>query len=146
MSLDSSSDNPQPDPWYTDGLAFSCTGCGNCCRGSGYVWVDAEEIEDLAASLGRPAGEVRLLDTRPVQGRVTLREYPNGDCIYLDTRTMECRVYDARPRQCRTWPFWRKNLTTPTAWANTGAKCPGIDQGTVVPLETIEAQVAQTDL
>lgn len=138
--------NPPTDPWYANGLAFQCTGCGNCCRGTGYVWVDDEEIEALAAVQNRAAGEVRLLDTRAVQGRVTLREHANGDCIYLDSRTSRCRVYEARPRQCRTWPFWRQNLTDQQAWAETGQGCPGVDQGQLVALEVIEAAVAQTDL
>jgi hypothetical protein len=37
-------------PWYKDGLRFTCTGCGDCCTGApGYVWVNKEEIEALAA-------------------------------------------------------------------------------------------------
>ena len=37
------------DPWYRDGLAFTCTRCGACCTGApGYVWVDADEIAALA--------------------------------------------------------------------------------------------------
>jgi len=36
-------------PWYRDGLSFSCTQCGNCCSGpEGYVWVDEEELVQIA--------------------------------------------------------------------------------------------------
>lgn len=125
-------------PWYRDGLAFQCTGCGDCCTGTGYVWVDDEEIESLAAYQSRSVGEVRLLDTRPVQGKVTLREHSNGDCIYLDGRSRRCSVYEARPRQCKSWPFWRTNLTDKTAWEETGRACPGVNRGALVQLEVIE--------
>ena len=41
------------EPWYSDGLKFDCTGCGDCCTGDpGYVWVSRAEIEALAAALG----------------------------------------------------------------------------------------------
>ena len=43
--------------------------------------------------------------TRKAQGRVTLRERANGDCVFWD-RKAGCTVYPARPAQCRTWPFW----------------------------------------
>ena len=43
------------DAWYRGGLRFSCTQCGKCCSGApGYVWVTKDEIEQIAAFLGRP--------------------------------------------------------------------------------------------
>ena len=57
-------------PWYRDGLAFSCTRCGACCTGApGYVWVSAEEIEQLAEFRGETVDAV-LVDVRPA-GRET---------------------------------------------------------------------------
>ena len=36
------------------------------------------------------------------------------DCILLDrceeTGTTRCRAHQARPTQCRTWPFWPERL------------------------------------
>src|SRR4051812_18931988 len=43
---------PTTQPWYADGLQFSCTQCGNCCTGGpGYVWISNVEIERLAQHL-----------------------------------------------------------------------------------------------
>src|SRR5690606_5106857 len=64
------------EPWYKDGLKFTCTQCGNCCTGApGVVWVDDGEIEKIADYLGKSTGEVRLFHTRPVRGRISLTEF-----------------------------------------------------------------------
>lgn len=134
-------------PWYQDGLSFACTQCGNCCTGSaGYVWVDDAEITAIAEHLQKPLGEIRLLHTRPARGRVSLNEYPNGDCIYLDPKSRRCRIYPVRPRQCRTWPFWRSNLATPESWQQARENCPGIGCGNLVQLSEIEQRVSEIDL
>jgi len=41
----------------------------------------------------------------------------------------KCSVYNARPIQCRTWPFWKENMNT-KKWNNEISKlCPGINKG-----------------
>ena len=133
--------------WYRDGLRFTCTQCGDCCTGApGVVWVDDEEIEAIAQVTGQTVGEIRLLHTRIVGGRVSLREYANGDCTFLDPATRRCRAYDARPKQCRSWPFWKSNLESPESWAATERACPGAGQGAFVSLEEIEIQAGMIDI
>ena len=135
------------EPWYRDGLSFQCTQCGNCCTGApGVVWVEAEEIEAIAAYLDKPVGEIRLMHTRPSRHRVSLTEYPNGDCTFFDPRTRKCTVYPVRPRQCRTWPFWNSNLAEEESWKNAQSDCPGIGQGVLVHLELIEQRAAVIDV
>ncbi len=130
-------------PWYHDGLRFECTQCGDCCSGApGYVWVNQEEIDALAALLGMESDVFEQKYTRRVGIRRTLVEFPNGDCVFLDEQTRKCTVYDARPRQCRTWPFWESNLKTPETWQRTCETCPGCNRGQIVPLEEITRQAA----
>lgn len=129
-------------PWYREGLRFRCTGCGDCCTGEpGYVWVDQDEIQTLAAVVGLPLDEFVDGYTRRLGDRVSLIERANGECVFFDAESRQCRVYDCRPRQCRTWPFWESNLTSPADWAETARGCPGIGQGPLVRLEEIESQV-----
>jgi Fe-S-cluster containining protein len=40
-----------------------------------------------------------------------------------------CSVYDVRPLQCRTWPFWDGLLSSKKAWDEAGKRCHGINQG-----------------
>jgi Fe-S-cluster containining protein len=58
----------------------------------------------------------------------------------FDPQTRKCRAYEARPRQCRTWPFWASNLESPAAWEHTCQVCPGSGQGKLYQLTDIEAQ------
>jgi len=129
-------------PWYHEGLRFQCTQCGNCCTGApGYVWVTNHEIAALAELVGQQdlaAFEQRYV--RKVGARKSLKEFPNGDCVFFDPETRRCGVYGARPRQCRTWPFWDSNLRSPETWSETCQACPGSGQGQLYQLAEIEQQ------
>ena len=130
------------EPWYSDGLKFKCTQCGDCCTGApGFVWVNREEIAALAALVGEP--DVEKFEREYVKNvgiRKSLREFPNGDCVFFDGESRKCTVYAARPRQCRTWPFWDSNLSSPEAWERTCEVCPGSGKGKLYQLEDIEKQ------
>ncbi len=84
------------------------------------------EIEALAAAVGLPVEEFQRRYVRTVGIRKSLVEFANGDCVFFDGASRRCRVYEARPRQCRTWPFWASNLATPAAWEETAERCPGL--------------------
>jgi len=128
-------------PWYHAGLKFECTQCGDCCTGApGYVWVNKEEIAGLADLLKLEVAEFERRYVRQVGIRKSLIEFPNGDCVFLHSESRGCQVYEARPRQCRTWPFWNSNLASPEAWQRTAQHCPGCNRGKLVTLEKIEAQ------
>jgi Fe-S-cluster containining protein len=131
------------EPWFKDGLRFQCTQCGNCCTGApGFVWVNQAEIEQLAATQNLAVAEFERRFVRQVGIRKSLIEYENGDCVFFNNVTRRCTVYNARPRQCRTWPFWDSNIRTPEAWRQTCEVCPGSGQGNLVPVEEVLRQSA----
>jgi hypothetical protein len=130
------------EPWYKDGLRFQCTQCGDCCTGApGFVWVNQDEIEALAKKLGVELAEFERKYVRRVGVRRSLVEFSNGDCVFFDGQARKCTVYDARPRQCRTWPFWQSNVKSPEAWEQTCQVCPGSGKGPLVPAEKIVHQI-----
>ena len=87
-----SDQNSEQEPWYRDGLNFTCTQCGNCCTGApGVVWVDDAEIKAIADLTGKSTGEILLMHTRLYAGRRTLTEYANGDCTFFDPEKSENR-------------------------------------------------------
>lgn len=144
MTFDSSNismSSMASQPWYHQGLRFQCTGCGDCCCGApGYVWVNASEIDALATASGLTTEDFQRKYTRQVGARKSLIEYPNGDCVLLG-KDRKCTLYSARPRQCRTWPFWASNLASPERWCGVCEACPGAGKGRLVPQEAIEEQL-----
>jgi Fe-S-cluster containining protein len=125
------------DVWFQEGLRFRCTRCGNCCTGApGFVWVNDEEIAAIATIRGETVEEVTGLYTRWAHRGRTLRDSAAGDCIFWD-RDLGCVIYPVRPRQCRTWPFWKRNIESPEAWRHTCEICPGSGKGDLISVEDI---------
>lgn len=131
--------------WYANGLRFECTLCGACCTGSpGYVRVSDEESEAIAKRLGISLKEFYAKYTRATSEGRSLTEHKTvhgWDCVFLDRESMPgkavCSLYEDRPLQCRTFPWWPENIRTPGAWARTGKHCEGVGRGRLVPIEEI---------
>lgn len=119
------------------GLRFKCTMCGNCCTGpEGYVLVTDAEISALAKRLGMTDPEFfdRYTHMTPPGRSLIEKETEYGrDCIFLDREKIPgkavCGVYEDRPSQCRTWPFWKSVLASRRAWDLSKRRCPGMGQG-----------------
>ncbi|MBM4358220.1 MAG: YkgJ family cysteine cluster protein [Deltaproteobacteria bacterium] len=134
-----------PADWYEGGLPFHCTGCGDCCTGApGAVWVDDADLDRLATFLGLTARELDERHVRRLEGRRSLLERFDGDCEFFDREARGCRVYEARPTQCRTFPFWPQNLESPDAWQEVRAACEGARvDAPLVPVETVRERAAE---
>jgi len=128
--------------WFENGLRFECTGCGDCCTGApGFVWVNGEEIRALARVVGLSPEQFEATYVRRIGVRRSLGEYDNGDCVMFDPQQRRCLAYEARPRQCRTWPFWDSTVSTREDWEETCRDCPGCGKGPLVPAEEILARM-----
>ncbi|MDR3233059.1 MAG: YkgJ family cysteine cluster protein [Planctomycetaceae bacterium] len=132
-------------PWYDDGLQFECTVCGRCCGGgSGYVWVTQDDIGAMAKHLGLVPLVFEQAFVWTVRGhKRSLKEYPNGDCVMLSEKSRGCKVYEQRPVQCRTWPFWEQNTDIPASWKITAKFCPGCNRGRLYSAAEIEERRQQ---
>lgn len=134
-------------PWYKKGLKFACTQCGQCCTGApGYVWIDQQEIEAMAEFLKITVKEFITTYTRQVNGQLALKEFPKSyDCIFL--RDKKCLVYGARPKQCKTFPFWPENLDSKESWEQTAKRCEGInhEHAPTISLEDIQKRLKEME-
>ncbi len=100
-----------------EGFNFSfnssaCASCGGaCCIGeSGYIWVNYPEIEAIASYLNISIDSFAKEYLIRAKNRYSLKEFKVKElgysCIFFDTENRVCKIYDVRPKQCRTFPFW----------------------------------------
>jgi Fe-S-cluster containining protein len=123
--------------WWRDGVRFACQGSGRCCvsRGAyGYVYLTLEDRRRLAKALGLTIRQFTRAHCVRTDGLFHLRD-DGPECVFLEGS--RCGVYEARPTQCRTWPFWPENMT-PKRWTAIAAFCPGVGKGTVIAPADIE--------
>jgi hypothetical protein len=127
--LDYNRGMPKNPPWYFNGLAFDCLGCGRCCRGEpGFVWISERRGREIAVSLSIVEQSFIGEFTHVENGRRALNESANGDCVFLEDGR-RCRIYAVRPAQCRAWPFWPASMKSASAWIRAAKKCPGMNGG-----------------
>jgi Fe-S-cluster containining protein len=130
------------DTWYAEGLQFTCVkDCTHCCVTHGdhaYVYLEQDDIRRLADHLGLLSWEFLERYTFREDGYVMLR-MDEPECLFLGENG--CTVYEARPVQCRTFPFWKENLKSRTLWKKAAEFCPGIGQGPTHSRERIQIQI-----
>jgi Fe-S-cluster containining protein len=97
---------------------FKCTGCGDCCRWTGSVLLTDRDITAMAERVELPEQEFIDRHTRLAPNRIQLAllDHPDGRCSFLEGD--RCSVYEARPEQCRSFPF---------AWS-VPEGCPALDK------------------
>ncbi|MEM7311210.1 MAG: YkgJ family cysteine cluster protein [Planctomycetota bacterium] len=127
-------------------MRFECTQCGNCCRNHGeyaYVYLAATDVAAMSRRL-KLAPKVFLERYCVLEdGMVSLRmDRPACPFLGEDNR---CGVYEVRPMQCRTWPFWEENLKRKVWKGPVKDCCPGIDQGPLTPADEVERIAAENE-
>ncbi|CAH0481710.1 unnamed protein product [Peronospora belbahrii] len=116
-------------------LHFRCTKCGKCCTGTGgRVRVNEQEIQELAVATNLPLTELKqgytsIIQVEDANGhkktQQVLKQTPDDrQCIFLEGS--KCSVYNNRPTQCRTFPWWPQHLVSDYDWHVTANKCEGI--------------------
>lgn len=132
------------EPFYAGGLHFTCSRCSACCRGGpGYVFLAKVDLARLLKRfcLGFPDFFERyctLVDTG-IGFALSLKEKKNYDCIFWEGGG--CSIYEDRPVQCTTFPFWNSIVASPESWADAGTDCPGINHGELRSREYIEERL-----
>jgi Fe-S-cluster containining protein len=135
-------------PFYKNGINFTCTGCGACCKTHGenaYVYLSDIDVENTARFLKME--RIDFLNSycaSDEDGNIYLRMIEES-CCFLDSRN-QCRIYEVRPMQCRTWPFWSENIKSRTAWKTmVQSCCPGVKNGRLHSKQEIEKTAKKRD-
>ncbi len=114
--------------WNTQDVHFSCSGCGKCCLNEGSVWLNVDECADLCFHLDEPIQSVAdkyFSDYMPGWAKLKNVQVQSKDegvtrdgCVFLDDEGKKCTIYEARPIQCRTYPWWPRLLLNESAYSN----------------------------
>jgi uncharacterized protein len=131
--------------FWEEGIRFQCQSSGNCCTSHGeygFVYMTTEDRERMAKVLGIPTKEFTKKYCAPQGGVYVLIEDPkNPDCMFLKNK--RCTVYEGRPTQCRTWPFWPEVMNAKAGKKEITSFGPGVGKGELIPVEKIETAMAE---
>lgn len=132
------------EKFYSQGLRFECQGSGKCCTSHGeygFVFLTPEDRTRFAKHFKIRSAEFTKKYCDRTNGVWHLKEdLAKPDCMFLDGK--RCSVYEGRPSQCRTWPFWNEVMTA-KAWAkDVAAFCPGVGKGKLWSAQEIDAILA----
>ena len=85
-----------------------------------------EELEIMAGTKKMAVALFSKQFVRQVQGRLALQErHIDGEhfCCFFDFIDCQCTIYQSRPSQCRTFPFWNQFKEDPQKLF---LECPGV--------------------
>ena len=93
-------------------------------------------------SLSRKAAVDRFCTVAEIGGfkQVSLAEQSNMDCVFWIDGA--CSIYEYRPLQCRSFPFWAPFLSTREDWDTLESMCPGVNVGEFQSAEEIDEWLA----
>lgn len=112
-------------------MRFECQGSGKCCvsRGEhGFVYLTPKDRRSLGKFFETTTREFTEKYCQKDEGGWSLRDDQKG-CVFLKGK--QCSIYEARPTQCRTWPFWPENMNAKAWKRDVASFCPGIGKGDV---------------
>ena len=91
-------------------LEFSCTGCGICCKEKGYVFFNDNDIINASEFLktSPPVFINKYLEYEENYGYY-IRISEGESCPFLDENN-RCTINDAKPHQCKTFPYWKEYM------------------------------------
>ena len=89
----------------------ACSLCSaRCCTGeSGYIHVNNQEIENIAQYIDLSVDEFmqKYLFKNGYKYSIKERKMSESyECAFYDRASNGCVIYEVRPAQCRTFPFW----------------------------------------
>lgn len=135
------------EKWYEGGLRFECTQCGNCCKNHGdyeYVYLTEVELEAIPAHLGLTRKQFTDRYCTKEPGSWWSLRMDEPACPFLEAGN-RCGIYEVRPKQCKTWPFWEENLKEEVWKGPVKECCPGLDQGPLTSAREVERIAAETE-
>lgn len=134
--------------WWEKGIQFECQGSGKCCTSHGefgFVFLTRKDRARFAKHLGISTIAFTRKYCDKMGEAFHLKEDPkNPDCMFLKNK--RCSVYEARPTQCRTWPFWPEVMPAKAWKKEVVSFCPGVGKGKIWSVEEIKKRLEEQRL
>ena len=111
---------------------------GKCCKlnreaEKSFIFLSETEAHQIAMISGERIEQFAILaefDSTRFTKKKSKQWYLNNSglaaCRFF--KKGKCSIYDFRPTQCATFPYWPENMTK-KGWKQIGEFCPGIDKG-----------------
>lgn len=134
------------EPFYQNGLRFTCQRCSACCRHDpGFVNLSEVDMNRLLEWSGLSRTDFiekycRWVEKGDGSEYLCLKEKKNYDCILWSDG---CIAYQFRPYQCSSYPFWPSLVHNEDWWDANANDCPGIGKGEIHDQAKIAACLAQ---
>lgn len=97
-------DNGAPRPK----LAYDCLKCPAYCCSYDRIDINKRDLARLARHFGVDIETARQRFTKIKRGDMVLRHQKDhifpSVCMFLDTKTRRCTIYEARPGTCHAYP------------------------------------------
>jgi uncharacterized protein len=89
-------------------LSYDCLKCPAYCCSYDRIIVENADLKRLAKHFGVDIDTARRRFTKVKEGEQVLRHqkdaYYGTVCMFLDTKSRRCTIYDARPGVCHEYP------------------------------------------
>ena len=117
------------------GFRFECQpGCSACCEMEGEVYLTGQDLVRIASHLGTEPAAFEAKYVLRTTRSFRLRKPSDRQCLFH--RNGRCSIHPVKPVQCRVFPFWPEIIETEESWKETAARCPGMNKGPLVQIET----------
>lgn len=107
-------DKDRPSTWKKYDKDF-CTSCrANCCcmpvevKSDDLIRLGVTDVDEITNSIKKTARRLKkegiIMSYREGTEFFMLAQKANSECIFMDSRTRFCTVYEKRPETCRSFP------------------------------------------
>lgn len=125
-----------------EALRFECQpGCTACCTQKGFVYLSDTDILRAAAWLRMTPADFERKYIYRTRRRARLRVPAEANCHFL--LDGGCSIHEAKPTQCRIFPFWPEMVESRREWRKTARYCPGMGKGPLIQIDAARAQARE---
>ena len=104
---------------------FKCLHSGNCCKYPGFVYVNDNNITEMAKQLNMSKQTFRQQYVKKQNGWDIISSPTHQPNCFLNSNC-KCSVYNARPKACQSYPNWATIWESDDTFLKETTLCPGL--------------------